>query len=431
MVFSKKYNFLYIAVPKTGSINFQSALSYHSDLTLIRGAHLAGKIYSHIRADQFFDIFPSNVIGHPFTFSIMRSPFSWAVSSFNYGSRKELQSPAHSKNHRRSQRDYSFDQFLSFWEENAKSKKTQSDFLFLDDGSPLDAILRLENIHDDIKPIKHKLPNDFDVDACFKKQLNKSVNVSMSVSKLTKSHKQRLEVLLAKDIELYESLPYFDISENTKDNKECRDEDSVEILKWLDENRPIVAAEGCYSKAMNQYREGENETALELFEKARYLHPGIAGLSGRLLLLYRVLGLEARWETEQKMLEKARHIHPRIAKYSELIISFCGVLGLKSQWITALENHSNSEVSDAIMGYETAYWKYNNREFKAAYELILNILAFSEGRPKDFLLLARTATNLSSAEVEIVAQILKEARTRFSDNMSFPEILSKIDRRYN
>lgn len=417
-------------MPKTGSTNFQLALSHYSDLSLVRGAHLARNISSHITADDFLDIFPSSIVGKPFTFSIMRSPFSWAVSAFNYGSRKELNSPAHKKSRRGgATSDWSFDDFLSFWEENKEFKKTQSDFLFRNDGSPLDAILRLEHIKNDICSIKNILPNDFDVNACFEKQYNKSVNVKMTVSNLTKSQKLRLKVLLARDLALYDSLPHNDVLRNTSNIQKCSNECSVKFTKWLDKNRPIIAAEGYYSVGMNLYRDGENRNALAMFENARHLDPEILGFSGIILLLYRVLGLTSQWEAEHRVLNDSRHIHPKVVEFSRFIIPIYKVLGLTKR-VTELENHSNSLISCALIGYETAYWKYRNGDFQAAYDLILNVLDFSVGRPKDFLLLADCATHLSSEEVKFVATKLIDAKIRFANNETFSNMLNKIDGRY-
>ncbi|NRB65664.1 MAG: hypothetical protein HRU40_22045, partial [Saprospiraceae bacterium] len=375
MLYSRKYIYLYIANRKTGSTNFQTALIPYADLALVRGMKNSGDFYSHITAEDFFNIFPRDIVGDPFTFSIMRNPFSMVVSHFNYMSRKELQIPLHPLAHL-SCRDLNFDQFLSFIEQNTESVPMQSKFLFKADGSKLDSILRLENIVSEMKGIKHLLPNGFDIEACFKKTRKKSINVRMSTSNLTKSHKQCLNDLLAKDLELYESISRYITEENTEDRVRNDNQSSIRFLKWLESNRPIIAAENHCSKALHWRSEGDDRKALEMLEKARDLDPKVAGVSGVIASLYRRLGLNSQWEREA-------------------------------------ENCANAATSDAITGFEGAYWHFSNRNFKAAYELILNVLRYSEGTTKDFLLLARSATNLSSKEVKNILPILNEAKIKF------------------
>jgi hypothetical protein len=388
MLYSKKYNFLYIASPKTGSTNFQAGLAPYSDLAQMRGRNHAGDSFSHLNCSQFFDLFPREVVGNPFTFSIMRDPFSRVVSAFNYRSRKELQNPKH-LSAARSTANLTFDQFLTYLEKYESEAITQSRFLYRSEGVPLDVILRLEHIIDDIEKIEHLLPLAFDAKNCFSKKLNKSENTRMLASSLTREQKYRLELLLAKDLELYESISTRDVPKLEKLTPS--DNESKKFINWLDTNRPHIAAENYFSHALRLRK--ENLQSLEMFEKSRSLNPAIAGVNGMIASIYRKLDDKNMWGQEAKK---------------------CAQM----------------DYSDNISGYEGALWLFQQKKIHAAYRLITQVLDCSGGTPKDFILLAKITSNLTPDIIETTKIILTAAKEKYSDNNQFAQSLKNINSRF-
>ncbi len=353
----------------------------------MRGNYADDK-HSHVTAQDFFNWFPEDVVGRPFTFSIMREPIARTISVYNFRSRKALLDPSH-PNHQLSTAHLSFDEFISSIEADIGIANLQSEYLFLPSGEVLDSIIRLENALSDIKSITPILPIEFNAEECFSKRLNKSTNIKMTEEDLNKSQRLRLEILLKPDLELYESTPSM-ISNTRIPGAATKDvEADRKFVEWATKEQPEIIAESLFCSALNLWRNREQERALAILNKIDALQPHLTGLSGLRALLYKQLGR-------------------------------------KKEWTEEAEKCSRELTYDGITYFEGASWLYEQKKYQDAFEVIMGLLNYSDGTMKDYILLAKCTSKLSPGEFDLILPLLEQALERFSSYTHFVEQLKNL-----
>jgi len=100
MIYSKKFGFLYIAIPKTGTVSTQNELlkldrnSENHSITLddrvIRGNDLRKGVLGHARAKEIKEVVGDSFFNNLNTFTIVRDPFHKLVSAYFYRKRNKI-----------------------------------------------------------------------------------------------------------------------------------------------------------------------------------------------------------------------------------------------------------------------------------------------------------------------------------------------------
>ena len=97
MIYSNKYNFLFLSNPKCASTSYNDFFFNLGNLCLLRGANWANKnSHKHLNHKEYCEIMDNiNLQINPFTFSTIRYPLDVFISKYNYGQRLQLKNPKH------------------------------------------------------------------------------------------------------------------------------------------------------------------------------------------------------------------------------------------------------------------------------------------------------------------------------------------------
>jgi hypothetical protein len=154
---------------KCGGTSIESILGFLSLREKNPGIHAFkhGSLEMHIDKIKLKGLDPSTF----FKFSIIRNPWSRAVSFYNHNKYKEFYYYANEATdreiptHVRDARCMTFKEFvLKYYKHDFNSKVSTKPYMFLGDKFSLDYIIRLENLKEDLLRIKDLLQIGLDVD---------------------------------------------------------------------------------------------------------------------------------------------------------------------------------------------------------------------------------------------------------------------------
>lgn len=165
MIISHHKKFIFIHIYKNAGSSVKHALANYNYYDLKTAGwmdklrYISGnypKIFSsqfpgHITCENLKEIIPAKVFNNYLKFAIVRNPFDWQVSLYNYA----LKDPRHHE-HELTKSFKSFDKYLE-WRIDGNFS-LQSDFIYSKDGELLvDEILKFENLDVDFKRVLKKL----------------------------------------------------------------------------------------------------------------------------------------------------------------------------------------------------------------------------------------------------------------------------------
>lgn len=162
MLRSRKYNFIFIHIYKNAGTSITSALEPFSDnwfnkrfgkfLRLVNISYFSSQPYpDHITASMLADKMGRQRFSSYFSFAIVRNPWDWQVSLYNY----MLKNVAHHQ-HELVKSFKSFDDYID-WRCNEEIRY-QRDFIYSDNGEKLiDYVGRYERLEKDFQTICEKI----------------------------------------------------------------------------------------------------------------------------------------------------------------------------------------------------------------------------------------------------------------------------------
>jgi len=165
LIISDNPNFIFVAVPKTGSCSIEEALGPLAD------PELQGLFNKHATSMRLERELPPQRWRQSYKFAFVRDPYAWMHSWYRFRQRDNLKNPAHPFN-KRYTGDTSFNDFVQTFSSNELMLK-QSDFIARHNGELLvDFVGRYESLQQDFDLICERL-------GISKRQLNR-INVSKS-----------------------------------------------------------------------------------------------------------------------------------------------------------------------------------------------------------------------------------------------------------
>lgn len=213
MIISARKKFIFVANTKTASNSIESILSDDGDINIFRP--LLGKHDTLLLIKENFNSFflrGSNIglsFNDYYKFGVMREPFSWIVSWYNYNAREELASP-NSSNHAAYSANRSFGQYFEDHVLNggrAPFTGCQRD-KFVDyknnDELIADEVILYENLQADFKKTCKKLKlNQVEIS---KVRRNVTAAKKLTVEDLSINDRNMVEHYYSRDIEFYKDL---------------------------------------------------------------------------------------------------------------------------------------------------------------------------------------------------------------------------------
>jgi hypothetical protein len=167
MLISNQYNFIFVHIPKTAGQSVTKALApfatgrwqgkvnnlLSSKITISRSFLNRWHIYHpHITAEELIDILGEKKFSSYFSFAIVRNPWEWQVSLYNYS----LKNPKH-KSHQLMKSLGSFEEYVTFLF-NRKNSFLQKPFVFDNKGKQLVKYIgRYETLQEDFNLICSRL----------------------------------------------------------------------------------------------------------------------------------------------------------------------------------------------------------------------------------------------------------------------------------
>lgn len=201
MLISDYKNFIFIHIPKNAGISITQALIPHIVPRKVWKAHAllsacniklvkTDRFPRHIKAKDLREILGENTYSQYLSFAVVRNPWSWQVSLFNY-MRKSKSHPEH----KLALSFRSFDEYIHW--RCSRNVTQQSDYITdLHANIIVDRVLKYETLREDFESICREL----DVNA-YLPHLNSSHDeLGCYYSNLTKS---LVEKKFAKDIEIF------------------------------------------------------------------------------------------------------------------------------------------------------------------------------------------------------------------------------------
>ncbi len=192
MIISESLQFIYIAVPKTGSSSMEAAFKAYESERLSAGVkkHTPAKMLKAQLGDEFWN--------RSFKVAMVREPFDWMYSWYRFRQRDALKDPAHRFHHRYTG-NISFDEFVQTFNKNELMLK-QSDFICDEQGEVMiDFVGRLESLQSDFDHVCSRLG----VTSITLPQLNVSGQAQSQIDSLSTSSRERIRRIFKRDFELF------------------------------------------------------------------------------------------------------------------------------------------------------------------------------------------------------------------------------------
>lgn len=193
MIISESHNFIFLAVPKTGTSSIERALArYRSPLT--------DRFRKHATCKRVRQELPEKFWQSAFKFAFVRNPYDRMQSWYYYRKREELANPEHPRHHLYTG-DKTFDQFVESFAER--------DWMLLQlawvappalgGGSQLDFIGRFEHLDEDYRHVCEQV----DVPYSPLPTIRGSSNDASARSLWSRESRRRVNEYFRRDFELF------------------------------------------------------------------------------------------------------------------------------------------------------------------------------------------------------------------------------------
>ncbi len=150
MIISDEPNFIFIAVPKTGSCSIEDALEP------LMNAELKREFHKHVTAMRLERELPAERWQNAYKFAFVREPYAWMHSWYRFRLRDALKDPA-GKYHKRYTGNISFNEFVHTFSKKELMLK-QSDVISTQSGELLmDFVGRYEKLQSDFDTVCEQL----------------------------------------------------------------------------------------------------------------------------------------------------------------------------------------------------------------------------------------------------------------------------------
>jgi hypothetical protein len=184
--------FIYIAVPKTGSSSIEATLEEYNSARLSKG------LTKHTPAKMLKTRVESDFWNQSFKAALVREPFDWMYSWYRFRQRDALKNPAHRFHHRYTG-NMSFDEFVQQFNTYDHMLR-QSDFICDQEGKLLiDFVGRVESLQSDFDYICSRIG----ISSITLPLLNVSKQAHSQIDSLSASSKARIERIFKPDFELF------------------------------------------------------------------------------------------------------------------------------------------------------------------------------------------------------------------------------------
>jgi hypothetical protein len=150
LIISDEPNFIFVAVPKTGSC------SVEKNLQPLANAQLMRQFNKHATSMRLERELPPQRWMRAYKFAFVREPYAWMHSWYRFRQRDALSNPAHTFNERYTG-NISFNEFVQTFSSNELMLK-QSDFIARHNGELLvDFVGRYETLQEDFNKVCDRL----------------------------------------------------------------------------------------------------------------------------------------------------------------------------------------------------------------------------------------------------------------------------------
>lgn len=267
MLFSSRFCFCFVAIPKTGSTSVHNILTPYADIALLRTKpHSNLSICTHALPEDIDGYFGTEFRQKFMTFTVVRNPIDRFVSGYQYAKRPELADKYHPK-HKNYTGNLSFNEFIEL-KEKEENNETSLDLNVTD----FDAVLRIDKLSYDAERIKGFLPENF-TNAMQSVRLNPSLSDPNTI--ITPYLRKKLENMLEKEFDLYHKAET--IKPRFKPNIT-----NFDLIKF-NAQYPEIYCESILGHALNLIKNGQPKVAVEklkILKECDYLDAwGIATLA--------------------------------------------------------------------------------------------------------------------------------------------------------